>query len=427
MTCLTEGQLNDYVSGRLSTQERWELGRHLEACPECQKQADELRAAGKWLDLLGQDEGANQHVKPEVLAALVEGTLASAPRAQVLAHVGTCPECATVLGLLQRGRGAEADQEQAAARASGPGPAAARRHRVGPWSALAAAAAAFVVVGSILLTQFADRGVMAPGPVSRSEQVLGASAPRTEAAVGERPSEAAAKGSTAAEDKRTGVPAAGQRPLAATGAEPTRAPRDAKGRTVRAPVATPMGGNLASRPMAKALTDAGSEATRIGGGAAVPPAGRPAAVAPPAGRGGRPGGPGMPPGPWDPGRVRTMAPAGVGGLGGGPEAEMSRAEIPGPGGSREWRAGDGVGAETRPGLPAPTASAATASANNQVARRLPPANSAQVPRREPTPEKAHPAETARGDEADTAEVSQQASVHAQPLRNQKARLKPEAP
>ncbi|NPV48136.1 MAG: hypothetical protein HPY69_14380 [Armatimonadetes bacterium] len=417
MTCLTEGQLNDYVSGRLSTQERWELRRHLEACPDCQQQADELRVAGRWLDLLGEAEGANQHVKPEILAALAEGTLDSASRAQALAHVGTCGECATVLGTLRRGLIAEADMGEVAA--AEPGPVEKPRRRLASWSALAAAAAAFVVVGSIMLTQLADRGAMAPVPVARSEQALDTSTPATDATGGGPRSEGAAMAPSPGGDKPLQAPSKARPTRVTTGAEEVRAAEAGRRPTGRAVGSDRAGSGLRGRALAKALTEPGAGAARVSVGGVAQPGGRPTAVVPLTGRGGRPGVPELPKGPRAPGGMEMMAAPGLGGMGGGPVTGVGRSELPGPHGV------DGVGAAAMPEGVAAVAATGRASANNQVTRRLPPAN--QVQRREPTPEKAHPAEAARGDEADRAEVSQQATVHAQPLRNQKAQIKPEEP
>lgn len=426
MTCLTEGQLNDYATGRLSTRERWELGRHLEACPDCQAQVEQLRQAGAWLDLLGEAEVTNHHVKPEVLALLAEGSLDAASRAQALAHVGHCPECATVLGTLVRGLAQEADIQVAAARASAPLAAEGRRRRFVPWTAFAAAAAAFAVVGAILLTQFGDRSAVVPVPAMSAEQAMRSAAPSTGAATPERPTETAPQTVSPAADKLAQGPSATHKAPMPSGEARTGPRGTSRGPDAARPRADSRGGSLDGRAMAKTPVAPVRAAPHAALQGPPGPGDRPAAIGLRGGRGGGPGAAkasGMPEAPGIMGSTRGPAPAGLGGATGG----SGRAGMPGPQSTTALGATDGTEALAVASRATGAPVAAAAFTNNQIMRRLPAANQALVQRRESTPEKAHPAEAARDAAETEAPVSQQASLRAQPLRNKKTQVKPEEP
>jgi hypothetical protein len=441
MTCPTEGQLNDYVAGRLSTRERWELGQHLESCLQCRDQVAELRDSGQWLDLLGATDAADHHVKPEAMAALADGTLEAGARAQVLAHVGECAECATVLGALYRGTAAVAPEQRvaAAAMAAPPTP---QRRRSTSWAALAAAAAV-VVVGAVLLTQFAKHG--SQRPASPAAITVRAPVGDTRDTVAMPPAPDALVQATTG----TPLPTAGaaQPPsLTARGSRAAPGAPSAPNRARRA-------GSMNGRALAYAPKSAASEAMGLAdasrsraGVPPLPPGGEPvelraaeyagggtAGMSGPAGATG-PAGPATAPDARDGAVSARSAPVpGMPGTGGG--ASPPKAGRPGTPGM-PGRGGAGMPATTPPtpgmlGMP-PTGAgrrpegmtAKGGFANNQV-MRMPTANQVQVQRREPAPRGARPADVVATGAAGA--LSQQSSVRPQPLRNKKAQVKPPQP
>lgn len=165
MNCPLEHELNDYAVGRLSTARRWQISQHLASCAACRGAVGELEAVGAWLDDLPTPA---EHPEDVLLAAVASGAASAAERAEVLAHVGQCPECAYVLGQLRR--------ETAAAAVARPA-----RSWV-KWSSLAAAAAVLVIVGGVLL-----RGPYGARPGPSAAGAPGLAAERSPAAEKTRP------------------------------------------------------------------------------------------------------------------------------------------------------------------------------------------------------------------------------------------------
>jgi anti-sigma factor RsiW len=180
MKCPTEAQLNEHAAGRLDTRQRWEISAHLEGCPDCRRQVAELRQATDWLGLLPAPAG--DHPDDDALAALTEGSLPGPERAQVLAHLGQCPECATVLGSLRREVAPAESRVAAAAAVAAPPAAPPARRRLPVWASFAAAAALLIVVGGVSLLN--SRGKMAalPGPMVASAPAEPAPQPTAAAA-----------------------------------------------------------------------------------------------------------------------------------------------------------------------------------------------------------------------------------------------------
>lgn len=137
----SEVELNEYAEDRLETSRRWDVARHLQDCPECQESLAGLTWATTALAGL-QAEADTDHPALEDLAALKEGRLAAARRADLVTHLGACPECAHIYGALPH------EKRQLPL----------MRH----WQPLAAAAAVVLVIAVVL---FANRPGQVPGTV----------------------------------------------------------------------------------------------------------------------------------------------------------------------------------------------------------------------------------------------------------------------
>lgn len=110
----TENELVEYAAGALSSRRLRDIRRHLSACDECQAEVAALVVADQALDTLlddlplpAADPGETAHPVDEELAAVAEGTAPPALQERVLAHVGSCPECAAVFGAVHRETGAQ--------------------------------------------------------------------------------------------------------------------------------------------------------------------------------------------------------------------------------------------------------------------------------------------------------------------------------
>ncbi len=141
MKCPSEVELNEYAEDRLPSARRWEVSAHLRDCAGCRTDLEGLDWASVALDeLLAEETPEAAHPSLEDLAALKDGRLPALRRAEVLTHLGTCPECAQIYGGLPR--------EQRAL------------PLVRSWQPLAAAASLLLIVGFIF---FVVRGEFAPG------------------------------------------------------------------------------------------------------------------------------------------------------------------------------------------------------------------------------------------------------------------------
>lgn len=101
MKCPSEIELNEYAEGRLTTERRWDVQRHLNDCPGCRADLEGLSWATAAMDALhADDQPEDIHPSPEDLAAMKERRLPPVRRAEVLAHLSTCPECAHIYGAL---------------------------------------------------------------------------------------------------------------------------------------------------------------------------------------------------------------------------------------------------------------------------------------------------------------------------------------
>ena len=144
MKCPSEIELNDYAEDRLATSRRWEIARHLDDCPGCRTDLEGLDwATAALLGLADADLADEDHPALEDLAALREGKLPASRRAEVLTHLGLCPECASIVGQLPR------EQRELPL----------VRH----WQPMAAAAGLLLVIGLVF---FVARGQFAPGTVA---------------------------------------------------------------------------------------------------------------------------------------------------------------------------------------------------------------------------------------------------------------------
>lgn len=167
MKCPSEVELNEYAEDRLPTARRWQVEAHLRDCPGCRTDLEGLSWVTTALGALEAEETDEaSHPPLEDLAALREGRLSALRRAEVLTHIGTCPECAEIYGHLPR--------EQRAASLL--------RH----WQPLAAAASLLLVVGLVF---FLSRGQFAPGalpnvPVVQQGEMSRPAAPLSPAAGG---------------------------------------------------------------------------------------------------------------------------------------------------------------------------------------------------------------------------------------------------
>ena len=189
MKCPSEVELNEYAEDRLPTARRWQVEAHLRDCAGCRTDLEGLSWVTAALGALEAEETDEaSHPPLEDLAALREGRLPALRRAEVLTHIGTCPECAEIYGHLPR--------EQRAAPLL--------RH----WQPLAAAASLLVVVGLVF---FLSRGQFAPGalpnvPVVQQGEMSRPAAPLAPAAGG-----MAAPGKAATRAKEPPHGAAGSR------------------------------------------------------------------------------------------------------------------------------------------------------------------------------------------------------------------------
>lgn len=103
MKCPSEVELNEYAEQRLQGRRRQEIQAHLSQCNGCRADIAGLQWVSDRLSLLAEaEELPASHPRDDELAALAEGRLEGARRAAVLSHVGSCPECACVLGSLPR-------------------------------------------------------------------------------------------------------------------------------------------------------------------------------------------------------------------------------------------------------------------------------------------------------------------------------------
>lgn len=101
MKCPSEIELNEYAEGRLATERRWDVQRHLNDCPGCRTDLEGLSWATVVMDALhDDDQPEDTHPSPEDLAAMKERRLPPVRRAEVLAHLSTCPECSHIYGAL---------------------------------------------------------------------------------------------------------------------------------------------------------------------------------------------------------------------------------------------------------------------------------------------------------------------------------------
>jgi hypothetical protein len=144
MKCPSEIELNEYAGDRLATQRRWEVAQHLQDCPGCRTDLEDLEWAAQALGCLADcDLDDADHAPAEDLAALRDGRLPHARRAEVLSHLSLCPECAGIYGQLPREK-----RELPLT-----------RH----WQPMAAAAGLLLVIGLVF---FVARGQLAPGAMN---------------------------------------------------------------------------------------------------------------------------------------------------------------------------------------------------------------------------------------------------------------------
>lgn len=104
MKCPSEVELNEFSEDRLASQRRWEIQEHLDQCEDCRTDLDGLQWVGRQLALLdtAAEAEALSHPSEAALAALAEGSADPELRAELLSHIGTCPECAALFGALPR-------------------------------------------------------------------------------------------------------------------------------------------------------------------------------------------------------------------------------------------------------------------------------------------------------------------------------------